>query len=294
MKTLKYAIASIVWLSVCRVHFWEPGLLAASGEQRLPNTFFAYCIDTHDSKHRSLEQQAVMLKELGFAGVGHLWLDRVAERLRTLDAHGLKLVQLYLRVSLEPSKPAFDPRLGDVLPLLKGRDVILGVVVSGMKPADPAGEDRAVEIVRQIAAMAEPVGVRVALYPHVGDWVERVEDAIRVAKKVDRKNVGVMFNLCHWLKVDRSRDYRKLLEAARPYLMVVTINGADPDGTGWDRLIQPLDRGTFDLVGFLRTLRQLGYTGPIGLMAYGIPGDVREHLARSMAAWQKLSVEAAR
>lgn len=36
-------------------------------------------------------------------------------------------------------------------------------------------------------------------------------------------------------------------------------------------------------------LKELGYEGPIGLQCYGIGGDTREHLARSMAAWKQLS-----
>ena len=51
--------------------------------------FFALCMDTHDAKKRNLEEQAQMLKELGYAGVGHLWFDNLAERLKTLDAAGL-------------------------------------------------------------------------------------------------------------------------------------------------------------------------------------------------------------
>ena len=54
---------------------------------------------------------------------------------------------------------------------------------------------------------------------------------------------------------------------------MVSINGADHTG-GWDRLIQPLDRGEFDVYGFLKTLRDLGYTGPIGLQCYMVPGDL--------------------
>ena len=30
--------------------------------------------------------------------------------------------------------------------------------------------------------------------------VEKFGDAIRIARKIDRPNVGVMFNLCHYLK----------------------------------------------------------------------------------------------
>jgi hypothetical protein len=39
---------------------------------------------------------------------------------------------------------------------------------------------------------------------------------------------------------------------------------------------------------WLKTLDELGYTGPVGLQCFGIGGDAREHLARSMAAWRKM------
>jgi sugar phosphate isomerase/epimerase len=70
----------------------------------------------------------------------------------------------------------------------------------------------------------------------------------------------------------------------------VSINGADErdDGDGWDRYIQPLGQGSFDVGALLKTLRELGYSGPIGLQCYGIGGDAREHLARSMATWRRL------
>ena len=61
----------------------------------------------------------------------------------------------------------------------------------------------------------------------------------------------------------------------------------------WDRLIQTLDRGSFDVGRVLRTLKQLDYTGPIGLQCYAIPGDSRENLTRSMSAWRKLNASAA-
>ena len=50
-----------------------------------------------------------------------------------------------------------------------------------------------------------------------------------------------------------------------------------------------VDQGSFDVAAFLKTLKELGFRGPIGLQCYGIGGDAREHLARSMAAWRKLS-----
>ena len=52
--------------------------------------FFPFCIDWHDAKRQSFEQQAEMLKSLGYDGVGHTWLDKVAERLKTLKELGYK------------------------------------------------------------------------------------------------------------------------------------------------------------------------------------------------------------
>jgi sugar phosphate isomerase/epimerase len=255
------------------------------------NAFFAFCIDTHDAKKRNLAQQAALLNELGYDGVGHLWLDNIPERLKTLDAAGLKLFQITMTVDITPGKQAYDPRFKEVMPLLKGRGVQFVLLMSGLKPSDPAGDARAVEIVREMAEVARGSGAQVLLYPHSNDWLERIEDAVRVADKVDRPNVGVMFNLCHWLRVSKTRDYQPLLAQAMPRLWAVSLNGADEfdDQPGWGRYIQPLGRGSCDMLAFLKTLRQLGYTGPIGLQCYGIPGDARDHLAESMKAWRNYS-----
>jgi sugar phosphate isomerase/epimerase len=134
--------------------------------------------------------------------------------------------------------------------------------------------------------------LRVVLYPHVGFYVARVEDAVRLAKKVDRKNVGVSFNLCHFLKLDDEKNLELRLKEASPYLLAVSINGADGGSTqtmSWDRLIQTLDRGSFDVGHVLKSLKELGYTGPIGLQCYAIPGDCRENLKHSMDAWRRRS-----
>ena len=76
-----------------------------------------------------------------------------------------------------------------------------------------------------------------------------------------------------------------------PRLRAVSINGADErdEKPGWNRYIQPLDAGNFDIATFLKTLRELGFNGPVGLQCFGIGGDTREHLARSMDAWRKLN-----
>jgi len=265
----------------------------ASAADQKAYPFFPFCIDWHDAKKRTFEQQAVMLKELGYDGVGHIWLDKLEERLKTLDAAGLKLYQITMVVDVAAGKKPYDTnRFKEVCALIKGRQVQFCLLLNGMKSSDPSVDPQAVTILREMSDQAKDSGAQLLLYPHQGSWVERIEDSIRVADQVDRGNVGVMFNLCHWLRVDKSRDYQPLLKKAMPRLWAISINGADEldEKPGWSRYIQPLDKGSFDVGKLLKTLKELGYKGPIGLQCFGIGGDTREHLARSMAAWQKLSL----
>jgi sugar phosphate isomerase/epimerase len=115
---------------------------------------------------------------------------------------------------------------------------------------------------------------------------------LKIVNKVDHPQVGTNFNLCHWLMVDGNQDYRPLLRENAAKIFAVTINGAQIGSRTWTNgLIQPLDRGDFDNRQLLATLREIGYRGPIGQMCYGIPGDAREHLERSMKVWRTWQAE---
>ena len=240
-----------------------------------------------------IEQQAKLLKELGYDGIEfNDALVRVPEMLKALDANGLKMFAIYAGANVNRDKPPYDPGLKKAIAQLKGRGTTISLYVTGAKAWPPDADDRAVAIIREIADMAEASGLRVSIYPHVGFYAARVGDAIRLVKKVDRKNVGVSFNLCHFLKLENEKDLEPRLKEAAPYLFAVSINGADGGDTtsmGWNRLIQTLDRGSFDVGRVLKTLKQVNYTGPIGLQCYAIPGDCRENLTRSMAAWRSLN-----
>jgi sugar phosphate isomerase/epimerase len=256
-----------------------------------PNPFFAMDTGTKDDKHQTAKEQVEMIKKLGYDGIGPTGDAGLAEMVQELDKNNLRCFAVYMGVNIDPNQQKYDPKLKEAMEILKGRNTILWLFVLSQKhkPSSPEGDARAVEIIREIADMAAQYKLRVALYPHYGFWVERVEDALRVVKKVDRKNVGVTFNLCHWLRVDDEKNMQPLIKAAMPYLFVVTINGADGGGKDWKQLIQTLDRGSFDMQRFLKTLKDSGYTGPIGLQGYGIGGDANDNLKRSMSAWRQLS-----
>jgi len=288
----------IIRLSVigfCFVVCIRPAQAGEAPDKGTPAPLFALTNCVQCEKYATPDAHARVLKELGYAGIAPSGTVGVPAMLEAVDKHGIDLTALYVRADLDPEKGKYDAALPEVIRSLKGRDTFIWLYILRGKfaPSSDEGDAEAVAIVREIAAMCEEAGIRVALYPHTGFYVQRVEDAVRVVRKVDRPNVGVTFNLCHWLKVDEPASMKRLMELALPHLFLVTINGADADGQTWDRLIQPLDRGSFDVYGFLKTLQQLGYHGPIGLQCYGVPGDKHENLKRSMDAWRKLSAKLA-
>jgi len=281
----------LLWVACCVLHLALPAIVFGQGADHPANPLFAFCMDTHDARKRTLAEQAEMLAELGFDGAGHVGLENVAERVRTLDAAGLKLFLVGLRVNLAANDRPYLAQVKEVLPTVKGRNVAMYVTLVGMKPGDPAGEPVAVPRLRELADLARASGVRVVLYPHTGDWLVRMDHAVQLAEKVDRPNLGVIFNLCHFLRNEDPATLDAVLQSARPHLFLVSINGAEPEAKsepGWAKLIQPLDQGTLDIYGLLNTLDRLDYTGPVALMCYGIGGDAREHLARSIAEWRRL------
>ena len=102
------------------------------------------------------------------------------------------------------------------------------------------------------------------------------------------------FTFCHFLAVDDAKNLDRVLEMARPYLTMVTINGTsgyDPKNLAVGSRSWAKARSTS--ASCSRALRKLDYRGPIGIIAYGIKGDRREILSRSIQAWKKLSAEAA-
>jgi sugar phosphate isomerase/epimerase len=272
-----------------------PASQAAEPAQRsLPNPFFAMNFEHLDAKiASSREVQAKLLKELGYDGALYLGqLGGMKEAFRALDAEGLEMLAAAVQSYDIPVDPGetYPTSLKEAIPLLKGRKTLLLIQFQSksLPRSSPAGDARAVELGRELADFARGYGVRLAIYPHQKIWCERVDHAVRIAKQCGRENLGVCFNLSHWLWTDLHGNLERLVREAMPHLFLVTINGTSPAGT-----LETLDRGSYDVGGFLKPFVAAGYRGPIGLQCVSIQGDARDNLTRSMAAWRKLSARLA-
>jgi len=239
----------------------------------------------------TIAAKVALLKKLGYTGVdAGLSPATLPQWLEELDKAGLELWAVYVTPSLDSGLP---PTLADSVKLMKGRRTRIELAMSSkqFKPSDPAGDAKAVEMLTQVSDWTADTGPVVSVYPHRGSWTERVDDGVRLAKQVGRKNVGTNFNLIHWRWLPQPKPLDALLAEALPHLMTVTINGlaAAPAGKGpqADKIV-PLDQGEYDVTAFMETVKKVGYRGPVGFQGFSIPGPSEEILKHTMDKWREI------
>ncbi len=240
---------------------------------------------------------AQVLAELGYAGLGGR-PDSAKAFQAALVAQKLKLFNGYHVSNFTYGQVEISPDLIKAVDGLAGTGGTLWLGLNkvqfpmGLNLPPEYGDTIVVPQLRQLLAYAKPKGVKISLYPHAGFWAAQFEVCLRVASKVDDPALGVTFNLCHWLKVEGSeRDPLPLIKEALPRLNFITINGADTGDRqklGWDKLIQPLGRGSYNVAGFVAQTRAAGYRGAYGFQGFGITMDSKELLKETMEGWKKM------
>ena len=244
--------------------------------------------------------QIAILAERGYDSV-MLSLKDDPKRWKTLPAylaalkkHNMRLAAIHARFYIEDG--TYPRVIKDNLPLLKDTKVVLVPSVGSRKKMDrkdPKAAAMAVKVLREMSDDAKRHGLGgIAPYMHIGNWIETIDDNVRIARAVGRRNVGVMFHLHHWQAVG-NRDLRKLREdliKARPYLMIVVIQGTDTDKATH----KILGEGSFDMAPLVRTLGEMNYQGPLGTMGYTQSGDIPGKLDRAYRAWEKIKAAALR
>lgn len=240
---------------------------------------------------------AQVLAELGYAGLGGRPATAKAHA-SALKAKGLVFFNGYHVTNFAYGQAELPADLVKAVDDLAGTGGTLWLGINKIQfpmgvPLPPDyGDTIVVPQLRQLLAYAKPKGVKVSLYPHAGFWAAQFEACVRVASKVDDPSLGVTFNLCHWLKVEGTgRDPLPLIKEALPRLNFMTINGADAGDTqnlGWDKLIQPLGRGSYDVGAFVAKVRAAGYRGPFGFQGFGIRMESKVLLKETMEGWQKM------
>lgn len=237
----------------------------------------------------TLAEKAALLKELGYAGA--CWRVKGGETVamkKELNKLGLKMLTSYTFIRIRNGEIKIDDGVWTEIETFRGTGAAIWLIVHGARE----DEDRMVEPIRQMADKAKEADVSIVLYPHVGKFVtDTTRHCLSLAEKVDRDNVGVSFNLCHFLKQHDETELEAVLREAKPYLRIVQVSGADSGDTKnmeWDQLIQPLGKGTFNVGKVVKILKDMDWKGPVALQCYKVPGDDRENLKLSIQTWKQL------
>lgn len=265
--------------------------------QPIQNDFFVlHNAIRGDSTYKTFDQQVSLVKGLGYDGVEINQLDSFDGMMAALDKHALTGSYFYFKINLDD--PMLDPRIEEDIRALKGKKTILApYIVSESKHfVSPSGQadTLVVRLLSQLADWASASNLQVAIYPHVFYYIERTDHALRLVRQINRPNVGLSFNLCHWLATTphaQRTGWKSQLKTLKPYLKMITICGAnDTDAVGnaiWDSYILPLGTGNFDTYELVQfAIRDLQFTGPIGVQCYAIKADKPTLLRNTMAVWQ--------
>ena len=237
------------------------------------------------------------MKKAGFQGIEINGIDNFEGMKSALDKSPFKGAYFYVKIKLE--EPFIDPRLENDIKILRGsKTIIAPYFISDSKRYKPSSREAdtlIITLVQQIATWAKAADLQVALYPHVGFHLEKTGHALALVKQINRKNVGLTFNLCHWLATTSAAERLTLkphLKELKPYLKMMTICGANDVITQqknvWDDYILPLGTGSYDTYGLLKyMIRDLKFKQPIGVQCYNIKGDKVALMQTTATAWQQ-------
>lgn len=265
--------------------------LPARGDETSPE--FGVMANSDDMRRMPVAQLASAMKEIGYASVAlsdkkHKRLDGMMKACR--DA-GLRVGAVCVRAKTDGESVSFNVPIDWMFDRLRNTDAVVMLVIKVAEGAKVT-DQRVAEQLLPLAKQAEKAGVTIAIYPHFGDWLSTFEHAARIADAVDHPSLGVCFNLSHYLKQNDARDLPSKLRAAKDRIMLVTIHGSAVGNTqsmGWDKLIQQIDQGEFDLKELLDLICvELKFDGPIFVQCYNLKAPTRTILQDTFDCWQCL------
>lgn len=258
--------------------------------QKLRNEFFVFHnIIAGDNTYNSYESQVKLVKASGFDGIEIGSEESFDDMFEAIEKNDFKCSSYYVNLNVEDKHvPA---SLVEAIKKLKGSGTVISPHIEReiRKTGGPSEyEDEAVvKLLQQLSVLCTESKLQIAIYPHHKFYLETTTHALSLVKKVNRKNVGLGFNLCHWLATTNEQERANLyphLENLRPYLKMMSICGANNvisrETNIWNDYILPLGQGSFDTKGLVAFVTgKLNYRGPIGIQGFNIKGDKPELLS---------------
>jgi hypothetical protein len=218
----------------------------------------AWCIVPFDSKDRTSAERARMVKRLGLSRVAYDWRDN---HVATFEDEILE----YKKNGIEYF--AFWGAHPKAFELFAKYDLHPQIWQTAPSPTDGSDGEKVAAAAKQLRGLVEQtkkMKCKLGLYNH-GGWGGEPRNLAAVCKALrempGNDHVGIVYNLHHGHgHID---DFKESLEAMKPYLLCLNLNGMAPKGP---KILQ-LGAGEHD-VRLLKTIRDSTYTGPIGIIGH--------------------------
>jgi len=252
------------------------------------NNLLAWCIVPFDSKKRSSEERAAMLKELGISSLAYDMRDRdlpyMETEFTTLKKYKIKLKAVWFWINGGQDSLINDANEMILKTLAKTHShTELWVCFASqffLGLNDDEKLKKAVEAIQFIHQRASEIGCTIALYNHE-DWFGDPANQVKIIEASGLRDVHIVYNFHHGhLQVG---EFENILKITRPYLSTVNLNGMK----GAEFNILTLGEGDLEL-GMMKKLKASGYNGSIGIIGHTDNEDVKLVLERNIDGLKKL------
>ncbi|ASG20279.1 hydroxypyruvate isomerase family protein [Nitrospirillum viridazoti] len=251
--------------------------------------YLAACIEwLFAAEHPSFPDRIHAAKAAGLKAVEfHLWRDKPLDDVRrALDETGVQLASMVV----EPRRSLVDPAqheeflaaVRDSLQAAQRTGARALVVASGFTRPEVSRQEQheaAVGVLKRAAALAEQAGIPLVLEPlntrveHPGMFLDSTAEGLDMVEEVGSPNLRLLYDMYHSTVMEE--DPAQVL--AGRFHLVGHVQVADVPGRH-----QP-GSGSVDWARYIGILRELGYTGAVGL-EYKPQGPTLETLATARAA----------
>ena len=150
--------------------------------------------------------------------------------------------------------------------------VEIGIPIINCGPGGKTGDEstfqQTIDELGSLAQMAERYGVILCVKAHVGHAVYNTPTTLRVMEAISSPNFGIDMDPSHIYRADENPVEAIAAVISRVKHVHIRDGKGRQQGPGKPEM-QANGRGDIDLVGYIRTLHEGGYTGPLNLEVIG-------------------------
>jgi sugar phosphate isomerase/epimerase len=195
----------------------------------------------------------------------HLVLDRWQEIAPEIK----RLAQVYNLELLAMEQPSRDV---DLMEKAMQAAVEAGIPIincgPGGKTGDEASLQQSFDELGNLAKMAEKYGVTLCVKAHVGNAVYNTPTTLQVMEAISSPAFGIDMDPSHIYRANENPVEAIAAVISRVKHVHIRDCKGRQQGPGTPEM-QANGRGDIDLVGYIRTLHEHGYTGPVNLEIIG-------------------------